>query len=159
MKYLLKWLPVAIALGVAIFLIFFLVAINSQDVVQESEPLEVQKTKTTTKPQKTWLNHFSQSQRKGYFYPVNEIYIKLDLNEKITKTITYKLTAKVKDPYQLFCLQEELKRHNLKYYMKKDAQGLDLLIYSKDVQKLNKLTQVLKNYKIHASIKRYKEEY
>ena len=159
MKYLLKWLPVAIALGVTIFLIFFLVAINSQEEMQEVQPLEVVQIKTVTKPEKTWLNHFSQSERKGYFYPVNEIYIKLDLNEKITKTITYKLMAKVNDPYQFFCLQEELKQHHLKYFMKKDAKSLDLLIYSTNKNKLDRLVKVLKKYKIHASIKRYKEEY
>ena len=158
MKNIIKWLPPAIAFGVAVFLVFFLISINSHEVVQESEPLETSSQKPSKKPEKSWLNHFSQSQRKGYFYPVNEIYVKLDLDEKIIKTIIYKLTAKIKDPYQLFCLKEELKYHGLKYSLQKDVRGIDLLIYSNEKNKLEKLVKVLEKYKIHASIKRYKEE-
>ena len=106
-----------------------------------------------------WLDHFSTSQRLGYFYPVNEVYVKLDLNEKITKIITYKLSAKVLDPYQLFCLKEELRRHGLKYFLLKDKMMVSLLIYSQNVNKLNSLVEVLKNYQISATIEPYKEEY
>ena len=82
----------------------------------------------------------------------------LRANEKITKTITYKLSASLLDPYQLFCLKEELKQHKLRYYLKKDTKGVELLIYSQDVNKLNSLVKVLKNYQISASVKPYKEE-
>ena len=67
-------------------------------------------------------------QRLGYFYPVNEVYIKLDLDEKITNTITYKLSAPFLDPYEIFCLKEELKLHKLKYFLNKDKNGLFLRI-------------------------------
>jgi hypothetical protein len=137
----------------------FLISINSQDEIIDTKPLALKSKVFSKKPEKLWLNHFSKSERLGYFYPVNEVYIKLDLDEKIIKTITYKLSAKLLDPYQLFCLKEELQRHKLKYYLKKDTQGVDLLIYSQNVNKLNKLVEVLKNYKIKASIVPYKEDY
>ncbi|MDH4943708.1 hypothetical protein [Sulfurimonas sp. C5] len=159
MQTLLKWLTPAIALGVAIFILFFLVSINSQEPIVNTKPLELKTGLFPSKEEKVWLNHFSESERKGYIYPVNEVYVKLDLDEKITKTITYKLSAKVKDPYQLFCLQEELKGRQLKYFLKKDRAGIDLLIYSQHVDKLNNLVKVLKNYKIQAQIELYKEEY
>ncbi|WP_457748123.1 hypothetical protein [Sulfurimonas sp.] len=143
----------------AIFITFFLVSINSPEVFIDSKPLTLESNITQGKSEKLWLNHFSNAKRKGYFYPVNEVYVKVDLNEKITKTIIYKLSAKVKDPYQLFCLKEELKGHGLKYFLKKDKMGIDLLIYSQNVDKLNKLVQALKNYKISAQIEPYKEEY
>lgn len=159
MQTLLKWLTPAIALGVAVFILFFLVSINSQEPIVNTKPLELKTGLLPTKEEKVWLNHFSESERKGYSYPVNEVYVKLDLDEKITKTITYKLSAKVQDPYQLFCLQEELKGRQLKYFLKKDRTGIDLLIYSQNVDKLNNLVKVLKNYKIQAQIELYKEEY
>jgi hypothetical protein len=81
------------------------------------------------------------------------------LEEKITKTITYKLNAKLLDPYQLFCLKEELKNHQLKYYLKQDKIGVDLFIYSSKIDKLNNLVKVLKNYKISAKIEPYREDY
>jgi len=124
-----------------------------------SEPLDFKTQEIQKKPEKVWLDHFSKSQRLGYFYPVNEVYIKVDLDEKITKTITYKLSAPLLDPYQLFCLKEELKQHKLKYFLEKDKNGVELFVFSKNIDRLNSLVKVLKNYQISAMISPYKEEY
>lgn len=159
MQKILKWFAPLLALGVAIFLIFFLISINSSVEFGDSEPLTLESEVAQNKPEKVWLNHFSKTQRLGYSYPVNEVYVKVDLDEKITKTITYKLSASLLDPYQLFCLKEELKQHKLRYFLKKDREGVELLIYSQDVNKLNSLVNVLKNYQISAIVKPYKEEY
>ena len=159
MHKILKWFTPLIAVGVAIFIILFLISINSNKVDIESEPLTLDEKIAPKKIEKLWLNHFSESERQGYFYPVNEVYVQVDLKEKITKTITYKLSAKLLDPYQLFCLKEELKNHKLKYFLKKDKIGIDLFIYSQNVDKLQDLVKALKNYKIVARIKPYKEEY
>ena len=159
MQKIIKWFAPLLAVGVAVFIVFFLVSINSQEKIVDTKPLALKTQAIPSKPEKLWLNHFSKSERLGYFFPVNEVYVKLDLNEKITNTITYKLSAKLLDPYQLFCLKEELQRHKLKYYLQKDTQGVFLLIYSQNVDKLNKLVQVLKNYKIKASIVPYKKDY
>jgi hypothetical protein len=155
----LKWFTPLIGIGVAIFIVFFLISINSQDEFIESEPLVLQDEVVQKKPKKVWLNHFSQTQRLGYFYPVNEVYVKIDLDEKITKVITYKLSAPLLDPYQLFCLKEELGQHKLKYFLEKYNTRVELLIFSKNIDKLNSLVKVLKNYQITAVIESYKEEY
>ena len=159
MQKILKWFTPVIGIGVAIFIIFFLISINSSEKFIELQPLTLNDEVVQKKPKKVWLNHFSQTQRLGYFYPVNEVYIKIDLDEKITKVITYKLSAPLLDPYQLFCLKEELKQHELKYFLEKDTNGVELLIFSKNIDKLNSLVKVLKNYQISAMIESYKEEY
>ena len=159
MQKILKWLTPLIGVGVAVFIVFFMISINSSEEFVESEPLAFKKKVTQKKPEKVWLNHFSEAERLGYFYPVNEVYIKVDLDEKITKTITYRLSAPLLDPYQLFCLKEELKQHKLKYSLEKEKDGVELLIFSKNIDRLNSLVKVLKNYQISAIIKPYKEEY
>jgi hypothetical protein len=159
LQKILKWFTPIIGIGVAIFIIFFLISINSSEKFIKSEPLSLSDEVVQKKPKKVWLNHFSQTQRLGYFYPVNEVYIKIDLDEKITKVITYKLSAPLLDPYQLFCLKEELKQHELKYFLEKNTNGVELLIFSKNIDKLNSLVKVLKNYQISAMIESYKEEY
>ncbi len=159
MQIIIKWFAPFLALGVAIFIVLFLISINSSVEFGDSEPLKLNNETVQHKPEQVWLNHFSKTQRLGYSYPVNEVYVKVDLDEKITKTITYKLSASLLDPYQLFCLKEELKQHKLRHYLKKDKEGIELLIYSQDVNKLNSLVEVLKNYQISASVKPYKEEY
>jgi len=159
MHKILKWLAPLIAVGVAIFIIFFLISINSNEVYSESKPLTLDTKPLQVKQEKIWLDSFSKLQREGYFYPVNEVYVKINLTEKITKTITYKLSAKLVDPYQLFCLKEELKNYKLKYYLKKDKMNIDLFIYSHNVDKLKNLVKVLKNYNISAIIEPYREDY
>ena len=159
MQKIIKWFTPLLAVGVATFLVFFLISINSSIKYEDSKPLSLDSNITQKKPEKIWLNHFSNVERLGYSYPVNEIYVKVDLDEKIVKTITYKLTAPVLDPYQLFCLKEELKQHKLKFYLNQDKKGMELLIYSQNINKLNNLVKVLKNYQISAIVKPYKEEY
>ena len=102
--------------------------------------------------------HFSKNEKTGYFYPVNEVYVKVDLDEKIINTITYKLSASLLDPYQTFCLKEELKHYDLKYYLQKDKKNVELLIFSENIDKLNSLVKVLKNYQISATIAPYKKD-
>jgi len=159
MQKIIKWFAPLFALGVAIFLLFFLISINKYDEHDNSEPLALDMNVTQEKSEKLWLDHFSQTEKLGYSFPVNEVYVKIDLDEKITKTIQYKLSAAVLDPYQIFCLKEELKQYQLKYYLNQDKHRMELLIYSQDVNKLNKLVKVLKNYQISAIVKPYKEEY
>lgn len=158
MQNILKWFAPLIAAGVTVFVVFFIISINTNDAPLELEPLEVEQNTIDVQPQKSWLHHFSKSEKLGYFYPVNEVYVKVDLNEKITNQTTYKLSASLLDPYQLFCLKEELSNHSLKYYLKQDTKVVELLIYSKDIDKLNSLVNILKNYQITATIKPYKEE-
>ncbi|MCF6310500.1 MAG: hypothetical protein L3J19_08550 [Sulfurimonas sp.] len=158
MQKILKWLTPLIAVGVAIFIIFFLISINTNETSITVTPLEHASKPVAQKPKKVWLNHFSKTERLGYFYPVNEVLIKVDLNEKIVSKTIYKLSASLLDPYQLFCLKEELGQHKLKYYLKKDEEGVELLIYSKDIEKLKALVRVLKNYQISAKVGLYKED-
>ncbi|MCX6076920.1 MAG: hypothetical protein NTW78_08570 [Campylobacterales bacterium] len=158
MQKILKWFTPVLALGVAIFIYFFLLSINSSEELLHTDPLVFKSEVVEKKEDKLWLNHFSQTERLGYFYPVNEVFVKVDLDEKIIKTIMYKLSAPLLDPYQLFCLKEELKQHQLKYYLQKDKSGIELLIYSKEIDKLNSLVKVLKNYQISATVMPYNED-
>ena len=158
MHNVLKWLTPLVGIGVAVFIILFLVKINSSTRTKKLEPLKLQETKLSKTEQESWLNHFSKSERLGYFYPVNEVYIQAQLGNKIYSKNIYKLSASLIDPYQLFCLKEELNQHKFKYYLKRDKNGVELDIYSKDRNKLNSLVRVLKNYQILAHVTLYKED-
>ncbi|WP_373072611.1 hypothetical protein [Sulfurimonas sp.] len=158
MHIFLKWFTPLIGIGVAIFIITFLININSSEKIKELEPLSRKSTPVKQKEDKVWLEHFSDTQRLGYFYPVNEVYIKTSLDKKILTKTVYRLSASLIDPYQLFCLKEELNQHKLKYYLKRDKNGVLLDIYSKNKAKLNSLVEVLKNYQIQAKVSLYKED-
>lgn len=158
MHKILKWFSLAVMLGVISFIIYFLYFINAVDAYTKIQPIQKSKTVIEEKANESWLNNFSDIEKKGYFYPVNEIYVKVDLDEKITKTIIYKLSAPILDPYQIFCLKAELKNHNLKYLLKKQKNSVELFIFSKNKKKLHSLVRVLKKYQISATVKPYKEE-
>ena len=158
MQKILKWFTPVLALGVAIFIIFFLISINPSQEQNDGQPLIYKSEIVQKNPQDIWLNHFSKTQKLGYFYPVNEVFIELDLDEVIVSKTIYKLSASLLDPYQLFCLKEELKQHGLKYYLVRDKNSVELLIYSKDVNKLNSLVDILKNYQISANVELFKED-
>jgi len=153
MYKIIKWFFPVVTIGVAIFIILFLISINSSQKQIGSHKLSLFDKSISKEPKKFWLNHFSKTEKLGYFYPVNEVYIQVDLNEKITNTITYRLSASILDPYQLFCLKEELKQHKLRYYLQKEKTNVELLIYSTNKNKLNSLVDVLKNYQIMADVK------
>nr|WP_321268555.1 hypothetical protein [uncultured Sulfurimonas sp.] len=158
MQKALKWFSPVLALGVAIFIIFFLISINPSQEQDYIEPLEHKSEIVQQKPNEVWLNHFSKTEKLGYFYPVNEASIEVSLDETIASNTIYKLSASLLDPYQLFCLKEELKQHKLRYYLKRDKSGVELLIYSKNIEKLNSLVKILKNYQISAKAELYKED-
>ncbi|MDT8339605.1 MAG: hypothetical protein RQ763_10445 [Sulfurimonas sp.] len=158
MQKILKWLTLLIAVGVAVFVVFFLISINSNETTVNLTPLEHKSEVVVKAPKNIWLESFSKTEKLGYFYPVNEVFIQVDLNEKVANETIYKLSAPIADPYQLFCLKEELKQHQLKYYLKKDKNGAELLIYSKERTKLDSLVEVLKNYQISATVGLYKED-
>ena len=153
-----KWLTPIITVGVAIFIVVFLIKINPSENTQ-LDKLQTTNMKTQDgEPQSMWLNHFSKSEQNGYFYPVNEIYINLDLNEKTGLTKTYQLDAPISDSYKLFCLQEVLKQYNVRYFLNKNQEDAKLLLYLDDKSKLDLLVKALKTYDISANILPYKEE-
>lgn len=158
MQKIIKWIFTLLLLGVSIFIILFLIEINAPEKLAEIEPLALKNEVIQKKSKDVWLNHFSKNEKTGYFYPVNEVYVKVDLDEKIINTITYKLSASLLDPYQTFCLKEELKHYDLKYYLQKDKKNVELLIFSENIDKLNSLVKVLKNYQISATIAPYKKD-
>lgn len=148
MKKVLKWLSLLFAAGVAVFVAYLFYSVSGDEPLEKMEPLSLQSRIKKQKPQAFWLNHFAKREKKGYFLPVDEVYIKMDLTKKIDPRKPYRLVVADLDPYQIFCLSQELKRRKLRYFFQKTKKETKLLVYSKDINKLNGLVKVLKNYQI-----------
>ena len=154
------WLTPLIAFGVAVYITIFMIQVNQTDPLPLVKPVPLHSDRGAQTPQgeKRWLDALARSERQGDFYPVNEIYIEVDLNQKLVHEKIYRLSARLRDPYQLFCLKQELKQHHLRYTLKKEKDGAELLVYSKDQSKLKALVTALKNYQITASFLPFKED-
>jgi hypothetical protein len=153
-----KWLTPAITFGVAIFIVVFLIKINPSEKVKP-EKIKAEEVKSSDEESPSaWLSHFSKSEKSGYYYPVNEIYINLDLNDQTTSTNAYQLSEPISDSYKLFCLQEVLKEYNIRYFLNKNNEDSKLILYVDNKSKLESVEKSLKTYDINAKILPYKEE-
>ncbi len=153
------WSIPIIAIIVTVLVVLFLIQINTDepDVTHRMPSSNTVKSTAFQATESTWLERFSQSEQEGFFYPVNEIFIALELHRHVVKENAFTLSALVKNQYQLFCLQEELKQRGFRFFLKKVREGTELLVYSKDHNQLQSLVKALKSYKIRAKILPYKE--
>ena len=160
MQKFLKWLWLLSVAGVFIFVFAFVYDIyKSDENIKEPKPL-VFEVKITTKDHETkWLDKIKNKQiDKNDRLPVEEVVVKASLIKKNIKKIKlYKVEVNSLDPYQIFCLQEELNRFGVKYVFAKSKTDTKLYVVSKNVKKLKKLADALKRYNIIATIKFYKE--
>jgi len=152
MKKILKWISLLFVGGVSIFVIYFLYSINSDELIDNSKPLSLKTNRKDPKIDNLWLRHLTKEETKRYYFPVEEIYIKTDLVVDEKRVKPYRLLVNNLDPYQIFCLQQELKRYKLKFFFKKEENTTNLLVFSKSITKLRSLVDVLKKYQINAKI-------
>lgn len=149
-----KWLFPAIFVGVSFFLILFLVQVNQNDASIYADKADIPQAQDlpAIPSKEKWIERFSKHEGEGYFYPVTEIFVEVDLKEPPEKTTIYQLKAGELDPYQLFCLKEVLKQEKVKYMFEQKKEDLKLVIYSKNLSELKSIVTKLKNYAINASI-------
>jgi len=151
---LVKWLFPAIFVGVAFFLVLFLVQVNRTDTSIYADQVDIPQAQSlpSVPSKEKWIQRFSEHENEGYFYPVTEIFVEVDLKEPPSKTEIYQLKAGDLDPYQLFCLKEVLKQYQLKYMFEQKKDEMKLVIYSENLPQLMNIVKTLKNYAINASI-------
>ncbi len=161
MQKLLKWLSLFIVVSVTIFLTTFLYMLYKSDSnIPKPKDLEFVVNINDTDKKDFWLEDVSIDANTGNddFLPVTEVLIKTSLVKDIKKTIKiYKIETNSLDPYQIFCLQEELNRFGVKYTFKKNKNQIRLYVISTNLKKLKKLVDVLKRYNIIATIKSNKK--
>lgn len=79
------WLFPLIAVAVAIFIVVFMIQINSAaPPLHDEGSAELQGSSSPdSKGNAGWLKHFSLGEDKGYLYPVNELTLELDTNDSL----------------------------------------------------------------------------
>ncbi|SFV54516.1 Putative periplasmic protein [hydrothermal vent metagenome] len=152
MKQILKWFSLLFAVSVAIFVIFLLYTINGEEPIIKQKSFAPITQKKEQNKEALWLDHLVKRKKRDYFFPVTEVYIKMDLVKYIPPQKPMQLVVNDLDPYQIFCLKEELRDHKVGYFFKKTKEKTELFVYSKDRKRLNDLIKVLKKYQIDAKI-------
>lgn len=159
MHYVVKWFTPIIAIGVAIFVILFLLKINAP--IKLSNSISLSKKinyKINESEKNSWIMNLKKSKQKSYFYPVNELFIHVNLSNEIIPKKNYRVLAHISTLYQFFCLREELREEKIKYFLKNNNNMVELLVYFHNQKKLNLLIKTLKTYNIKAVISPIKKD-
>ena len=154
------WLVPLIAFAVALFIVLFLIQINPSapklDVKENGG--ESVSSKGLKEELGSWISHFAKSGENDYFYPVNEVTLKLDMGDKNSVPELYRLTIKPKSSDELLQCKEELKKTDLPYVIQNEEGSKVLTVDATDKTQLQSLVTKLKTYQITATVSPYTEE-
>ena len=102
---------------------------------------------------RTWIEAFADSKESEFSFPVNELYMQIDLKKYIPpKVKSYRLVVDRADRYSLFCIVQILSQMNLPYIVEKRDKIPTIYIGSKTRDLLNSVVQKLKDYDIESRI-------
>ncbi len=101
----------------------------------------------------SWIKGLAKSNKSRYGYPVNELFMQIDLHKYIPpKVKSYKLVIVNIDRYSVFCVVQTLSNLNLPFVLSKDKNIPNISISSGSEKILKKVTNKLKNYDIKSKI-------
>lgn len=102
---------------------------------------------------KTWAKNLASSSTSEFSFPVNELYMQIDLKEYVPpKVKSFRLVVDRADRYSLFCIVQTLSSMNLPYVVEKKGQIPIVYVSSQSEKPLSKVTEKLKDYDIESKI-------
>jgi hypothetical protein len=153
------WLFPLIAFAVALFIVLFLVQINpsapNMSLRENNDPKE---SSEGLKGLGNWLSHLSTTEESGYFYPVNEVTLNLDMGGESAVSEMYRLTIEPQSSDELLQVMEVLKKSTLPYEMQNNDTTKRITVDSTDQFQLQSLVTKLKTYQIAATVAPFTEE-
>lgn len=154
------WLFPLIAFAVALFIVLFLIQINPSAPKMGSADNENGADASEGIGEKfgSWISHFSTTKESGYFYPVNEVTLKLDVGGENNALGIHRLVITAKNTDELLQAKQELKKCELPYETQKNKEITLLTVDSTDQLQLQSLVTKLKTYQITAVFSPYTEE-
>ena len=102
---------------------------------------------------KTWSEALASSNETKFLFPVNELYMQIDLKKYIPpKVKSYRLVVDRADRYSLFCIVQTLSMMNLPYVVEKRDKIPIIYVGSKTQNSLKIVVEKLKDYDIESKI-------
>jgi len=111
------------------------------------------KTQKIVKLDKSWIDNLEKSKKSRYGYPVNELFMHIDLQKNTQSKIKfYKLVIQNIDRYSLFCIMQILQNFNLPFEVVKQKFAPTIYLGGNSDEKLKKIKEKLKEYDIDSKI-------
>ena len=124
---------------------------NIEETKEYLSPIE--KIQKTEKLDKSWIDKLETSKKSKYAYPVNELFMHIDLQKNIqAKTKLYKLVIQNIDRYSLFCIMQTLQNFNSPFVVSKQKFAPIIYLGSDNDKKLKIIKRKLKEYDIDSKI-------
>lgn len=102
---------------------------------------------------RTWSEALAVSKDTKFSFPVNELYMQIDLKKYIPpKVKSYRLVVDRADRYSLFCIVQTLSQMNLPYVVEKKDRTPTIYVGSKTQNSLESVVKKLKDYDIESKI-------
>ncbi len=118
---------------------------------QYLSPSQIKSEETLKK--KTWSETLAVSHKTKFSFPVNELYMQIDLKKYIPPKIkSYRLIVDRADRYSLFCIVQTLSQMNLPYVVEKKDRVPNIYVGSKTQNSLKSVVERLKDYDIESKI-------
>ncbi len=102
---------------------------------------------------RTWLEALATSKQTKFSFPVNELYMQIELKKYIPpKVKSYRLVVDRADRYSLFCIVQTLSQMNMPYVVEKRDKAPIVYVASKTKSSLKSVVERLKDYDIESKI-------
>jgi len=102
---------------------------------------------------RTWAEALANSKESKFSFPVNELYMQIDLKKYIPPKIkSYRLVVDRADRYSIFCIVQTLSQMNLPYVIEKEDSNPTIYVGSKTENSLENVVKKLKDYDIESKI-------
>jgi len=140
-----------IALG---FVLNSLLKDNNSNIQIDAKYLSPSQTKSLkVVKHKTWSQELANSKDAKFSFPVNELYMQIDLKKYIPpKVKSFRLVVDKVDRYSLFCIVQTLSSMNLPFVVDKNEKVPTIYVGSKTKNSLKSVVKKLKNYDIKSKI-------
>jgi len=152
-----KKVTLALFVLLIISLSWFLINLLSEDnsnVQIDAKYLSPSQIKSEeTLKNKTWTQELANSKESKFSFPVNELYMQIDLKKYVPpKVKSFRLVVDRADRYSLFCIVQTLSSMNLPYVVDKKNKVPIIHVSSKTKDSLKSVIQKLKDYDIESKI-------
>jgi len=127
---------------------------TDNEIVETKEYLSpIDKKEKIQNLSKSWINSLVKNRNSSYFYPVNELYMHIDLQKYIApKVKSYKLIIQNIDRYSLFCVMQTLQGFSLPFVISKQKVTPVIYMGSDNKKRLKKVESELQKYGINSKI-------
>ncbi len=158
---------ILIAIFAILFLVIVAIFVFIFEFTKDNEGSFFLETKFVKKEDKkskndTWTHKLAVSNSSDYHFPVNDLFVKIDLkqNFKIPKTFytSYLLVIDNYDRYSMFCIKQVLDMFSAPYIIVNEKNANSIVVQGVNIKNLAIIVEELKKYEIKSKIKEVKYE-